>query len=128
MAAERDTLDRLIAHHLASHVGALFSARISGVTRYGLFVRLAESGADGFIPAKSLTSDYFRLDERRQALIGDRTGEMHRIGDKVEARLVEAVPLAGALRFDLISEGQYVKARKSGRAGPEKRPVKRRRR
>jgi ribonuclease R len=98
------------------------------VTRYGLFVRLAESGADGFIPAKSLTSDYFRLDERRQAMIGERTGEMHRIGDTVEVRLVEAVPLAGALRFDLISEGQYLKTRQSERIRSGKRPVKRRRR
>jgi len=130
MAAERDTLDRLIAHHLAGRVGAVFAARISGVTRFGLFVRLADSGADGFIPAKSLTSDYFRLDERRQALIGERTGEMHRIGDTVEVRLVEAVPLAGALRFDLISEGQYVKPHKSGRGRAERKtkPSPRRRR
>jgi len=127
MAAERDTLDRLIAHHLAGRIGALFSARISGVTRFGLFVRLADSGADGFIPAKSLTSDYFRLDERRQALIGERTGEMHRIGNTVEVRLVEAVPLAGALRFDLVSEGQYVKPRKSGRVATEKKRARGRR-
>ncbi|MEL7049316.1 MAG: VacB/RNase II family 3'-5' exoribonuclease, partial [Pseudomonadota bacterium] len=49
MAAERETVDRLISAHLADHVGAKFKARIAGVTRSGLFVKLAESGADGFI-------------------------------------------------------------------------------
>ena len=118
MAAERDTLDRLIAHHLASRIGATFQAAISGVTRYGLFVRLKETGADGFVPARSLDSDYFRHDERRQALIGERTGEVHRIGDHVEVRLVEAVPLAGALRFDLISEGSYEPVKKRSNIRP----------
>jgi len=127
MAAERDTLDRLIAHYLAGRVGTVFPATISGVTRYGLFVRLRETGADGFVPARNLESDYFRHDERRHALVGERTGEVHRIGDEVEVRLVEAVPLAGALRFDLISEGRYEPVKKRS---PERRgkPARRRRR
>lgn len=107
MAAERETVDRLIAHHLADQIGAVFAARISGATRAGLFVALEETGADGFIPASTLGQDYYRYDETRQALVGDRTGEMHRIGDRVEVRLVEAAPVAGALRFELMTEGAY---------------------
>ncbi|MEP9377973.1 ribonuclease R [Aquabacter sp. CN5-332] len=108
MAAERETVDRLIAHHLADQIGATFGARISGATRAGLFVALDETGADGFIPASTLGADYYRFDETRQALVGDRTGEMHRIGDRVEVKLVEAAPVAGALRFELLSEGAYL--------------------
>ncbi|MEW6124474.1 MAG: ribonuclease R [Pseudomonadota bacterium] len=108
MAAERETVDRLIAHHLADQIGATFAARISGATKAGLFVALDETGADGFVPASTLGADYYRFDETRQALIGDRTGEMHRIGDRVEVRLVEAAPVAGALRFELLSEGAYL--------------------
>ncbi|WP_127089701.1 ribonuclease R [Aquabacter cavernae] len=124
MAAERETVDRLIAHHLADQIGATFAARISGATRAGLFVALDETGADGFVPASTLGQDYYRFDETKQALIGDRTGEMHRIGDRVEVRLVEAAPVAGALRFELLSEGAYLGgARRPGRAdsGPAKR-------
>ena len=51
MAAERETIDRLIAHYLADRIGATFEGRISGVTRAGLFVKLDETGADGFVPA-----------------------------------------------------------------------------
>jgi ribonuclease R len=108
MKAERETADRLIAHHLADRIGATFQARISGVTRAGLFVRLADTGADGLIPIRSLGSEYFNYDETRHALVGSRSGAMHRLGDVVDVRLVEAAPIAGALRFALLSEGQVV--------------------
>ena len=113
MKAERETTERLIATFLADRIGAVFQGRISGVTRAGLFVRLNETGADGFIPAATLGADYFRYDEGLHALIGSRTGETHRLGDIVEVRLVEAAPFAGALRFELLSEGRNRRA-----AGP----------
>jgi ribonuclease R len=104
MAAERETVDRLIAGYLAERVGAEFRARISGTTRAGLFVRLHETGADGFVPAATL-NDYYRHDETLHALIGDRTGDIYRLGDEVNVRLVEAIPSAGALRFEMLSPG-----------------------
>jgi ribonuclease R len=107
MKAERETVDRLIAHFLADRIGANFAGRISGVTRAGLFVKLDETGADGFIPASTVGNDYYRYHEARHALIGDHTGESYRLGDKVEVKLVEAAPVAGALRFELLSEGRY---------------------
>jgi ribonuclease R len=103
MKAERETADRLIAHFLADRIGATFTGRISGVTRAGLFVKLEDTGADGFVPARTLGAEYFQYDESRQAMIGTRSGGMHRLGDVVEVRLVEAAPVAGALRFELLS-------------------------
>jgi ribonuclease R len=114
MAAERDTIDRLIAFHLADQIGATFTGRISGVTKSGLFVKLAGTGADGFIPAATIGADYYRYEERQHALVGDRTGETYRLGDTVEVKLVEAAPIAGALRFELLSDGS------GGRAGPRR--------
>jgi ribonuclease R len=105
MAAERETSDRLLAQFLAGQIGARFEGRISGVTRSGLFVRLTETGADGFIPASTIGADYYRYVEEQQAMIGDRTNEMFRLGDSVSVRLLEAAPVAGALRFELLSEG-----------------------
>jgi len=109
MKAERETADRLIAHHLVDRIGATFQGRISGVTRAGLFVRLNDTGADGLIPIRSLGGEYFHYDEARHALVGSRSGAMHRLGDVVDVRLVEAQPIAGALRFELLSEGQVVR-------------------
>ena len=106
MVAERETTDRLIAHFLADRIGATFEGRISGVTRAGLFVKLKETGADGFIPARTIGDDYFQFREHEHAMVGRSTGETYRLGDDVTVRLVEAIPVAGALRFELLSEGQ----------------------
>jgi ribonuclease R len=67
-------------------------------------VRLRETGADGFVPASTLGGDYWRHDEASHALVGDRTGLTFRLGDDVDVRLVEAIPTAGALRFEMLSE------------------------
>jgi ribonuclease R len=115
MAAERETADRLIARHLADRVGAEFAARISGVTRSGLFVRLVDTGADGLVPAATIGDDYYRHDETAHALVGDRTGEAYRLGDEVRVRLVEAIPMAGALRFEMLSEGRRLDTSRGGR-------------
>jgi ribonuclease R len=104
--AERDTQDRLIAHHLAEKIGVEFRGRIAGVTKSGLFVSLPEYGADGFIPISTLGTDYYFYDEVHQALTGERTGLGFRLGDEVDVRLAEAIPLAGALRFEMLSKGE----------------------
>jgi ribonuclease R len=107
MSAERETVDRLIALHLAERVGEAFQGRISGVTRFGLFVKLNDTGADGFVPAASLGRDFYRHVENAHALVGERTGESFRLGDKVDVRLTEANPAAGALRFEMLSDGRF---------------------
>ncbi|MBL8582448.1 MAG: ribonuclease R [Rhizobiaceae bacterium] len=104
MAAERETVDRLIAGYLAERVDEVFDARISGVTKSGLFVQLPQFGADGFIPVSSLGSDYYIYDETARALFGERTRKGYQLADPVEVRLVEVAPLAGAMRFEMISE------------------------
>lgn len=103
MAAERETVDRLIAAHLADRIGDAFKGRIAGVTRSGLFVRLAETGADGFVPISSLENDFYHHIEEAHALVGARSNAAYRLGDSVEVRLVEAIPTAGALRFEMIT-------------------------
>ena len=76
------------------------------MTRSGLFVRLTDTGADGFVPAATIGNDYWRHHEDAHALVGDRTGVAYRLGDEVRVRLVEAIPTAGALRFEMLSEGK----------------------
>jgi ribonuclease R len=106
MAAERETTDRLIAAHLADRVGATFEGRIAGATRSGLFVKLRETGADGFVPASTLGRDYYSYVEEAHALVGSRSGETYQLGDPVTVRLVEAIPTAGALRFEILTPGK----------------------
>jgi len=120
MLAERETKDRLIAHFLADRIGASFDGRISGVTRAGLFVKLHETGADGFVPARTIGEEYFRHDEAGHAMVGSRSGETYRLGDAVTVKLIEAAPVAGALRFALMSEGRFDGSRKRPHHAPQR--------
>ncbi|WP_315919590.1 ribonuclease R [Mesorhizobium sp. SP-1A] len=104
MAAERETVDRLVAAYLAERINDRFDARISGVVKAGLFVQLPQFGADGFIPVSSLGGDYYIYDETARSLYGERSGKGYQLADRVEVRLVEVAPMAGAMRFEMLSE------------------------
>jgi ribonuclease R len=106
MAAERDATDRYVAAFLSDKVGAEFEGRITGVTRFGLFIRLNGTGADGLIPVSSLGDEYFIHDDRAHALVGERSGRRWRLGRIVEVRLLEATPITGGLLFEMLSEAE----------------------
>jgi ribonuclease R len=118
MKAERETADRLIAHFLADRIGAVFDGHISGVTRAGLFVELDDTGADGFIPARFIGDEYFRFNEAGRAFVG--RSETHRLGDPVTVELVEAAPVAGALRFKLVRHADAAR-QNTGQPPPQQR-------
>jgi ribonuclease R len=103
-AAERDAVDRYVAAFLAERVGEVFIGGITGVTRFGLFVTLRESGGSGIVPISSLPSDYYDHDERRHCLIGRRWGRIYSLGETVAVRLVEASPITGGLVLQLIED------------------------
>jgi len=98
-AAEREAVNRFTAAFLADQVGASFAARISGVTRFGLFVTLDETAADGLIPISTLGGDYYEHDEKTHALVGSRTRKSYQLGQRLEVRLAEANALTGSLLF-----------------------------
>ncbi|MDE2464224.1 MAG: ribonuclease R [Alphaproteobacteria bacterium] len=104
MAAERDSVDRYVAAFMEERVGASFAARITGVTRFGLFVRLADTGAEGLVPVRTLGFEYFHHDERQHALVGDLSRTSYRLGETLTVRLVEAAPLTGGLRFEVVAD------------------------
>ncbi|MBV8573827.1 MAG: RNB domain-containing ribonuclease, partial [Acetobacteraceae bacterium] len=103
--AERDATDRYLAAYMADKVGAIFAARISGVTRFGIFVTIAASGASGIVPLSSLPDDFWMHDERTQTLTGRRTRLSFRLAQNVEVRLAEASPVTGGLVFHIQPDG-----------------------
>ena len=104
MEAERNAIDRFTAHFLADRVGARFEGRISGVTRFGLFVKLDDSGADGLIPIRTLPQDFYHHDEAQRALIGQRHGRVYRMGARVTVTLEEADGLTGSTILSLVGD------------------------
>lgn len=131
MLAERDTNDRYLSAFLADRIGSEFDGRIVGVARFGLFVKLLDTGADGLIPVSTLGREYFRFDERQQTLKGEDSGQVLGIGQLVTVRIEEAVPVTGGLLFQLLSvEGKALRQAKGtkNRKGGSKRRVVRRKR
>ena len=102
MVAERDTTDRYLAAYLSERVGSEIGGRISGVTRFGLFVKLDGTGADGLIPIRSLGREFFVHDPKAQNLMGSDTGLVLGLGMRVLVRLAEAVPVTGGLMLELL--------------------------
>ena len=103
MMAERDTTDRYLAAYLSERVGTEFGGRISGIARFGAFVKLDETGADGLIPIRSLGREYFHFDREAGTLMGSDTGLTLAIGQRVTVRLAQATPVTGGLELELLS-------------------------
>ncbi len=102
--AERDAVDRFVAGFLHDRVGSEFSGRVSGVTRFGLFVRLDETGADGLVPVSTLPNDYYRHDEAQHCLRGDDSGREFTLGQRLQVILREADPITGGMIMQLCSD------------------------
>jgi ribonuclease R len=103
MMAERDTTDRYLAAYLSERLGGEFSGRISGIARFGVFVRMDETGADGLIPIRSLGREFFHFDADTSTLTGSDTGLTIGIGQRVTVRLVEAAPVTGGIGLELLT-------------------------
>ncbi|MFC1674261.1 ribonuclease R family protein, partial [Pseudomonadota bacterium] len=113
--AERDAVDRFAALYLSEKVGQVMPGRINGVTRFGLFITLDESGADGLVPIRTLPDDYYVHDEHRHTLRGRQNNMEFRLGDTVEVLITEANPISGSTVFQIMEGGKPGKKRTEGK-------------
>ena len=123
MMAERDTTDRYLAAYLADRIGAEFEGAISGIARFGVFVKLDETGADGLVPISALGNEYFVHDADAQTLTGERSRRVIGLGQRVTVRIAEAAPITGGLLFELLSvEGRNLPTppRRSSKGAPRR--------
>ncbi len=122
MLAERDTTDRYLAAFLAERVGNVFEGRVSGIAKFGLFVKLEGTGADGMIPLSSLGREYWVYNRDTNSLTGDRSGRVISIGMPATVRLAEAAPITGGLLLELLEvDGKPLPKSESGKRTSTKR-------
>ena len=122
VGAERETVDRFTAAFLTDRAGAEFNGHINGVSRFGIFVTLSETGADGILPIRRLPRDHYDVFEHQHTLEGRSTGTILSVGDPISVRLIEADALTGSLVFDYI---EHAPLRVKKTAGGARRPGKR---
>jgi len=125
MTAERDTTDRYLAAFLSDRIGAEMGGRISGIAKFGVFVKLDETGADGMIPIRTLGREYFHYDAESQTLMGSDTGLVIGLGQRVTVKLAEAAPVTGGLIVELIAIDDRIMPRgpSRGRGKPPRRKI-----
>ena len=121
MEAERETIDRYVAAHLATRVGEIVDARITGVANFGFFATVEGVGGDGLVPISTLGDDFYRYDETSRTLEGDVSGIRYAPGQRLKLRLAEASPISGALRFELPEGGGSGRAPARGRMSTQRR-------
>ncbi|QFT64798.1 ribonuclease R [Roseivivax sp. THAF30] len=122
MVAERDTTDRYLAAYLSDRVGAEFTGRISGIAKFGVFVKLDETGADGLVPIRNLGREYFHFDRDEGTLMGADTGTVIGLGQRVRVKLIEAAPVTGGIAFDLLELEDREMPQGGGRGSSRRRP------
>ena len=120
-AAERQTVDRFTAAFLADRAGAVFRGRINGVSRFGVFVNLDETGADGILPMRNLPQDFYDVDERNHLVVGRRRGLRLRVGDVIDVKLVQTDEIAGSIVFEYSGRADTVRESDVGPLRPQKR-------
>lgn len=125
MEAERETDALKMAEYMLAHIGEEFDAVISGVTPFGLFVKLPNT-IEGMIHVSYLTDDYYHYHEKQYALVGERTAKVYRIGDPVRVRCIAVHMEDHTIDFELAGEkapGKWEKKRRPKviQAGDERR-------
>lgn len=116
--ATREVADWLKCEYMQDHVGEVFSGVVSSVTGFGLFVRLDDLFIDGLVHISTLENDYYQFDPAKQRLIGENSGMIYRLGDKVQIRVVAVSLEQRQVDFALVSSER--KPRRAGKTAKQK--------
>jgi ribonuclease R len=100
--AERFSIKQKQIEYLKNHKGSEFMAIISGITNFGIFVKITDMLAEGLIRLRDLDDDYYIYDEKKYAIIGKRTKKQYRLGDKIQVRLVRVDEEKSELDFIIL--------------------------
>lgn len=112
--AERDTDELKKAEFMEDKIGEEFDGIISSVTNFGLFVELPNT-IEGLVHVSYMTDDYYHYDERQFAMIGERTGNVYRIGDEVTVRVINVNKDEHSIDFEIAGmKGGKRRADKDG--------------
>ena len=104
MEAEREIIDRLRVQFMTNKIGKEYDGVISGVTGFGFFVELDSVFVEGFVRLSSLHEDYYFFDQRAFALIGKRTRQSFRLGDRVKVKVIDVKPHRREIELHLLKK------------------------
>lgn len=112
--AEWDLLAMKKVEYISKHVDEIFEVVVTNVTRFGLFVEIPDKLISGLVHVSTL-DDYYIYDERKNILIGERTGKIFKIGDTLKVKVLRADKVTGEIDFELVEEEKRVGERVPGK-------------
>jgi ribonuclease R len=110
--AERELIEWKKVKFMAEKIGDEFGALVVSTTRFGMFVELEDLFVEGLVPLDAIPSDRFHYEENSRLIVGQRTGMVYRVGDRIQVRLDRVDELEKTMQFALAGE-----AGKSSRVG-----------
>jgi ribonuclease R len=122
--ATRDVEAWLKCFYMREHLGSVFMGTVSAVTGFGMFVSLDDLYVEGLVHVSELGKDYFHFDAARHQLLGERTGQRYRLGDRLQVRVVKVDMESTKVDFVLHQETDAVtpkSASKKAAGGRKKR-------
>jgi ribonuclease R len=115
--ATRDVEAWLKCFYMRDHLGSIFTGTVSSVTSFGMFVSLDDLYVEGLVHISELGKDYFQFDAAKHQLLGERTGQKYRLGDRVQVRVVKVDMESTKIDFVLDEEGDEVAAQAAEKSG-----------
>ncbi len=116
--ATRDVEAWLKCFYMRDHLGSDFIGSVSSVTSFGMFVSLDDLYVEGLVHISELGKDYFHFDATRHQLLGERTGQRYRLGDRVRVRVVKVDMESTKIDFVLhgiVEEARQVHSSREGK-------------
>jgi len=102
--ATRDVEAWLKCFYMRDHLGSVFTGTVSSVTSFGMFVSLDDLYVEGLVHISELGKDYFRFEASKHQLLGERTGQRYRLGDRLQVRVVKVDMESTKIDFVLHEE------------------------
>jgi ribonuclease R len=125
MEAERESVKLKQIAYMEEHLGDVYPGYISGVTHFGLFVELEELLVDGLLHISELGDDYYVYEEKGYRLVGERTGRVFRLGDRLTVQVLKVDRASRQVDFVLPPPGETDEADKDMETrGRRKKPKK----
>jgi ribonuclease R len=116
--ATRDVEAWLKCFYMRDHLGSVFTGSVSSVTSFGMFVSLDDLYVEGLVHISELGKDYFHYDAAKHHLLGERTGQSYRLGDRVEVRVVKVD--MESTKIDFVLDGVVAEVNAESTAKPKK--------
>lgn len=100
--AERASIKYKQVEYMQEHVGEEFDAIISGVSEWGIYVEEVNTKAEGMVKLRDMKDDFYELNEKLYAIVGQKSGKKYSLGDKVRVKLIASDPERKTLDFAFV--------------------------